>query len=110
MCEYPKESRRGQHKCGPRAQRVKALADAAAAGEAVHDSPMTTEPIVDVDVVSASGVESGATSGKGQGVRARASRERDRADSSPARDAMARKAVPTSMYSSWGRLLAASLL
>lgn len=104
VCEYPKESRRGQHKRGPRAQRVKALADAAAAGEAVHDSPMTTAPIVDVDVdvASASGAVSGlgpgsgsgAPSAKAQGVRARASRERDRADSSPGRDAMACKAVP----------------
>lgn len=36
MCEYPKESRRGQHKRGPRAVRVQQLA--AAAG---HDDAAT---------------------------------------------------------------------
>ncbi|KAL6302296.1 hypothetical protein BKA93DRAFT_737140, partial [Sparassis latifolia] len=45
-CEYPKESRRGQHKRGPRAARVQALADAHSSSGSSSNSSSETLPDV----------------------------------------------------------------
>jgi len=66
VCEYPKESRRGQHKRGPRAARVKALADATVTDSTYAETGvlMTTGPIMDAAARPSSSGSGGQTSSR----------------------------------------------